>query len=324
MLLLFIPLFLNLFLTAQSSIFSYKYEEEESKVLSRICGSLVSPDPFVCISNDKIISENAFVLFSSQKTIIELGGDFQTLILNYTSQPGTLIVTHKASSTPVQILNQFLNAKLVVPKEFLNSGNVWDYPMRAQALHSHLVLQHLKKYFASGYFKNVIFTGHSLAGGISILDAYSCISAQICSSHNTKVLTFGTPRTGNYGFAQHYNNVLPNTWRVANENDSILAFPRCGSNGLSNKCRNNKPSETELIFEVDAYYHVGTEIWYKDGTNGTFKTCESFIEDNTCAPRVLPSLLETILNIGKIGIMHTSYFKIDVVVPSAETGCNFV
>lgn len=37
---------------------------------------------------------------------------------------------------------------------------------------------------------------------------------------------YGSPRVGNKAFAHRYNRLVPNTWRVVNNNDTVCTVPR--------------------------------------------------------------------------------------------------
>ncbi|GAB4817725.1 hypothetical protein N2152v2_004771 [Parachlorella kessleri] len=91
---------------------------------------------------------------------------------------------------------------------------------------------------------NVYVTGHSLGGALATLCAFDI--RQRCSfaayTTNIKVYTFGAPRTGNHAFARLYNEALPDTWHVINNDDVVtrggkflILYKRAGHRVLINR-----------------------------------------------------------------------------------------
>ncbi|KAL4857581.1 Phospholipase A(1) DAD1 [Chlorella vulgaris] len=72
-------------------------------------------------------------------------------------------------------------------------------------------------------------TGHSLGGALSTLCTYDC--ARRTWRNNVarpKIVhyNFGSPRVGNRAFAEDFDRLVPNTWRVANSKDAVALVPR--------------------------------------------------------------------------------------------------
>eukprot|EP00760_Papus_ankaliazontas_P023216 PhM_4_TR1988/c0_g2_i1/m.68940 len=70
--------------------------------------------------------------------------------------------------------------------------------------------------------KEVIVTGHSLGGALATFAAYDI--KRFLRVEPT-VYTFGAPRVGNDTFAQMYDAMVPNTFRVVNESDIVTSIP---------------------------------------------------------------------------------------------------
>ena len=65
--------------------------------------------------------------------------------------------------------------------------------------------------------------GHSLGGALATLAAYDIRKA--CpglGSLDLRCYTFGAPRTGNHAFAWDYDDVVPDTWGVINDQDAVV------------------------------------------------------------------------------------------------------
>ncbi len=64
----------------------------------------------------------------------------------------------------------------------------------------------------------LIFAGHSLGGALATLAAHDI--RQACPDHtklDISCYTFGAPRTGNHAFAHEYNEGVPDTWGIIND-----------------------------------------------------------------------------------------------------------
>lgn len=73
----------------------------------------------------------------------------------------------------------------------------------------------------------IYVTGHSLGGALSTLCAYDCAKKRWQSPRPVVVnYSFGSPRVGNRAFAQSFNALVPDCWRVVNSNDAVPLVPR--------------------------------------------------------------------------------------------------
>ena len=73
----------------------------------------------------------------------------------------------------------------------------------------------------------VIITGHSLGGALSVLFGYQ-ISSELRKT-NIKVISFASPRVGNYYFKKDFDNTLNLThYRVTNNRDLVTSAPMIG------------------------------------------------------------------------------------------------
>jgi triacylglycerol lipase len=110
----------------------------------------------------------------------------------------------------------------------------------------------LIKIFKSDKMKNIKeiwITGHSLGGGLSTLHAFDF--AYNDRSRNYSLINFASPRVGNPEFAQTFNKVVRNSFRVVNIYDIVPHLP---------------PKELELIkdgtIRTCTYKHVNTSILF--------------------------------------------------------------
>ncbi|KAL4450128.1 hypothetical protein ABPG77_010797 [Micractinium sp. CCAP 211/92] len=69
-------------------------------------------------------------------------------------------------------------------------------------------------------------TGHSLGGALATLCAWDCAHRSWPTPVDLEVWNYGCPRVGNRAFAEHYNQLVPSTWRVVNARDTVCTLPR--------------------------------------------------------------------------------------------------
>ncbi|KAH7291054.1 hypothetical protein KP509_30G074700 [Ceratopteris richardii] len=74
----------------------------------------------------------------------------------------------------------------------------------------------------------VYVTGHSLGGALATLAALELSTTKMSSQQliNISMYNFGSPRVGNKKFADRYNEIVKDSWRVVNHLDIIPNVPR--------------------------------------------------------------------------------------------------
>lgn len=76
----------------------------------------------------------------------------------------------------------------------------------------------------------ILFTGHSLGAALATLCAYDV--AKMEESRKDKlfssidVYNYGSPMVGGEAFTTEFNALVPNCWRIVNENDAVCRLPR--------------------------------------------------------------------------------------------------
>ncbi|KAI7836015.1 hypothetical protein COHA_010099 [Chlorella ohadii] len=72
-------------------------------------------------------------------------------------------------------------------------------------------------------------TGHSLGGALATLCTFDC-ARRVWRGGAVRPhivhYNYGSPRVGNKAFADAFDRLVPNTWRVANTNDAVASVPR--------------------------------------------------------------------------------------------------
>jgi len=108
---------------------------------------------------------------------------------------------------------------------------------------------------------SVVFTGHSLGGGIATLafmDLFHLLPK------NPKLITFGSPRVGNIPFSDAFKRLPAEKYRLTWQSDFIADLP-----------------PDTLSWKGNFYHHVNTEVCYAKGL-ASMKICDGSGEDPTC------------------------------------------
>uniref|UniRef100_A0A0K0ECY4 Lipase_3 domain-containing protein n=1 Tax=Strongyloides stercoralis TaxID=6248 RepID=A0A0K0ECY4_STRER len=293
--------------------FTGEYNHEEAQLLGKICAMVSCFWDNECHLNDSLLYNSTKILVKKSTTYHFGPGKFKYMILDYITKPNTIIVVQKGTDNSFQLLEQFFNLYFYDKKIFYNNEKVWDYQFKAHNFYIDDLLDKINDLLMKKKYKNVIFTGHSLGGALSVLDAYECVYRKICNGKTTKVVTLGSPRTGDKSFAVSFNKLIPNTYRVVNRYDPITNFPNCKAYNFMRSCRKHdiiSNSDNETF--IDEFYHVGTEIWYFEGTTGinsnNYIICERHFDDPNCSRRVKLSDIPLLKQKFLFEKWHVEYF----------------
>jgi len=102
---------------------------------------------------------------------------------------------------------------------------------------------------------SVHVTGHSLGAALCVLSALNIARVLGVS---VSVYNYGDPRVGNQVFADYFDSIVPDLFRVVNENDIVPHLPP----------------------RSFGFWHVATEAWYN---NNQYTICDGSGEDPTCS-----------------------------------------
>jgi hypothetical protein len=110
---------------------------------------------------------------------------------------------------------------------------------------------------------NLLLTGHSMGASIGSLFAYNLSK----SIYNITLVTFGSPRVGNYDFVQDFFTQKILSLRITHYYDIVPHLPQYNLN----------------------YHHLTNEIWYNEN-NTDYKICNNINlnEDDTCSNSCYP------------------------------------
>uniref|UniRef100_A0A914CPT3 Fungal lipase-like domain-containing protein n=1 Tax=Acrobeloides nanus TaxID=290746 RepID=A0A914CPT3_9BILA len=160
----------------------------------------------------------------------------------------------------------------------------------------------------------IIITGHSFGGAIASLTAYQILNTTGNSAASRiQLVTFGEPRTGDYGYANGLRTI-PYIFRVVHGSDPIPHLPFCDPNSAGG-CKSTSTAD---------YYQHPQEIWYHGTTTNSiamgsnYTSCsETDGEDSMCSDG---SDLCFIFQSG--GAWHANYFGHSVGDYATKYSCN--
>jgi len=123
------------------------------------------------------------------------------------------------------------------------------------------------------------FTGHSLGGALATLAAIDAATAGIIpiSQTSPQLYTYGSPRVGNWVFAEAVSKLIPVMFRIVHFNDIVPHVPLCQGEPIT-KCLNNNYGAAPIWG-----WHVKQEIFY-NADSSSYKVCsETNTEDWSCS-----------------------------------------
>lgn len=77
-----------------------------------------------------------------------------------------------------------------------------------------------------GEVENIIISGHSLGGALTVVSAFTIASLKEEWASKIKTVTVGCPRVGNHLFKRLYNQRVPQSLRIVHDNDIVTRIPK--------------------------------------------------------------------------------------------------
>ena len=200
-----------------------------------------------------------------------------------------IAVVFRGTFELTQGLVQFLGI-LSTPKTSFLGGQVQRYWKNAFDLLWQDMDGEVKAQVSAYPSYQIWVTGHSLGGALASLASAWIAYNKIVPQEDIILYTFGMPRVGNYWYAKDHDELVKNSWRVVNYDDTIPHFPTLVS----------------LSF-LNGPYHHGVEVFYSEVATSVYsehKECHGmpYNEDATCS----------LFKIGLTTDHHTDYFGIRV------------
>ena len=135
-------------------------------------------------------------------------------------------------------------------------------------------------------------TGHSLGAALASVTSTWLAHHNIVPGENIILYTFGSPRVGDYKYAQHHDKLIKNSWRVVNYDDIV---PHIAPLNVANI--------------TAGPYHHGVEVFYSEvaaNVNSAHRVCRGKPEDEdkTCSRN------QSTVNLFQSWLHHLYYFGI--------------
>ncbi len=115
---------------------------------------------------------------------------------------------------------------------------------------------------------DVLFTGHSLGGGLAVLGGvlYAASTGDTVNIHS-----FAGPRVGNPAFVQWLPKLpIASLWRVTSQHDPG-SLPFASSSPFMCVAVPHLPPQSAPL--LPAYAHPTQEVWDQNGDDRSFRTC---------------------------------------------------
>eukprot|EP00171_Calliarthron_tuberculosum_P016524 IDg16524t1 len=110
------------------------------------------------------------------------------------------------------------------------------------------------------------FVGHSLGGALATLCAVDFASLHPETAGNISCMSYGSPKTGNAGFARLYNDLVHDSFRIVNDSDVVVRMPKSiGARACERYCHVGR---TVLVNENGQLWVEGEDDNGADGNNG--------------------------------------------------------
>ncbi|VDK68150.1 unnamed protein product [Litomosoides sigmodontis] len=211
---------------------------------------------------------------------------FHDECLYYISQsPTHIIVAFGGTHSKFQLTAEIL-AGMAEPKaKFTAGGSVQHYFNTAFKSVWKDMRRTLKKILVANNTRSIIFTGHSLGGSLASLAStyFAYLYADAQPSLDTRLITFGEPRTGDRDYAFAHDALVPVSFRIVHKGDPVPHLPSCLINLRTFACSSQ--------FSFGPYHH-GTETWYPENMTETspYKLCfgQPRNEDQACSNGYYP------------------------------------
>lgn len=177
-----------------------------------------------------------------------------------------LIFAFRGTNTNYQLINEITQGQdMLYDLYTITNATVMDY------FYLHYknnlrddFISHLKTYRQTYSSYTVVFTGHSLGGALCTHAAMDAVMGGYVSGSDSMLYNYGSPRVGNYAWAQHLVSLMPNINRIVHNKDIVPHVPFCISkNGVCITGEDNK-DYTKTGVTIWYAWHVWGNIWYNE------------------------------------------------------------
>jgi len=146
-------------------------------------------------------------------------------------------------------------------------------------------LTHLKLYRQNYSSYTVVFTGHSLGGALTTHAAMDAVLGGYVPKNQTMLYNYGSPRVGNFAWAQAFVNNIPEINRITHNRDIVPHVPFCIREKGACVTGEGKPGYNKTGNIIWYAWHIWNEIWYNE--NFTQSVICTHGEDPQCQDRYI-------------------------------------
>lgn len=139
-----------------------------------------------------------------------------------------IYVVFRGTSNIHDLLSDVIALKEKYPKED-NKSALFSSRVHKRVLKAYLNIKEklfikLDEILNKEEYYEIYSTGHSFGGALATLFAFDCKLKYM--DNGVTMYNFGSIRTGNFSFARRYNKLLPNSFRIVNNEDFGARYPK--------------------------------------------------------------------------------------------------
>ena len=151
-----------------------------------------------------------------------------------------IVVTMTGTKNKKQLIKEIIHSRMVRFREPQNKMTIVKYFHDIYRLAKPNIKKVLLEQRARNPDYQFIFTGHSLGGAMStILALDAVLDGYVTQTKRSPLLiNFGSPRAGNFYFAQNVLDRVPLIYRIVRKGDPVVSIPPCTLT-LGKKCSNS-------------------------------------------------------------------------------------
>lgn len=150
------------------------------------------------------------------------------LILLKDLDTNDIYISFRGTSSIHDLFTEVLAFKQKYPEEN-NPSKLWPTKVHKGTLTAYLsvkakIFKEIKKIMKKSSVSKIYTTGHSLGGAMA---TYCAFDLKLANPDIELIMyNFGSIRTGNFSFARKFNNLVPNTYRIVNNEDFSARYPK--------------------------------------------------------------------------------------------------
>mmetsp|Transcript_14011 Transcript_14011/g.16150 ORF Transcript_14011/g.16150 Transcript_14011/m.16150 type:complete len:312 (+) Transcript_14011:26-961(+) len=259
------------------AVIAYEYNETLAIELVDAAGSTYCPQEhqlaLTCGPSCDNMAKNGYrTLYAEKYDNHALSSEAFSIF--YKPDTNHVIISFRGTAANFQMFEEFVRQHGV---PYTLHGNEFEDIRIMEYIYTHYVSQlrnkllvriaKIKREFTTASY---IFTGHSLGGAYATLATYDFANNGLLDKTKIQCYSFGSPRVGNYEFAEAMKNTGVSNFRIVNSIDFAPHCPSCNKNLITGECLT-----IDVLLTTWSPYHVDNEIYYEDFSmeKGKYKIC---------------------------------------------------